>query len=87
MPHALPLKMTELKTKTRSFLKKCLFHRNYAFTKRFDSYTFTKKPRLHFAESFTLKQIIQQLVQATERDGCGLIEPMELNLYIYHKLP
>ena len=32
---------------------KCLFHRNYAFTRRFDSYTFRKKkPMLHFKSCF-----------------------------------
>ena len=36
-------------------VKKYLFLHNYAFTQRFDSGTFTKKPKLHFGESFTLK--------------------------------
>ena len=55
VPHALPLKMSLSQKRKHCKSSKCLFRRNYAFTRRFDSYTFTKKPWLHFGERFTLR--------------------------------
>ena len=49
LPQALPLKGKSGKS------YKCLFCHIYAFTQRFDSYTFTEKPRSYIGKSFTLK--------------------------------
>ena len=55
VPYALRLKISLSRKQKYGIYWKCLFHRNYAFTWRFDSYTFKKKPRLHFGQSFILK--------------------------------
>ena len=55
VPVALPLKMSWTRKWKYGKSLKCLFHRNYAFTLSFDSYTFTKKASVAFWREFHFK--------------------------------
>ena len=57
LPQAFQLKMSLTRKQKYDKSYKCLFRCNYAFTQRFDSYTFTKKSKLHFGKSFTWRPL------------------------------
>ena len=54
-PRVLPLKMSLTRKQKYGKTQKCLFRRNYALTRRFDSYTFTKKAGLHLEVTGAMK--------------------------------
>ena len=51
---------------------------NYAFTRRLNSYTFTKKPRLHFGKSFTLNKLkMCNCIYFSWQCVCPLLNPLQ----------
>ena len=58
------LKISLSENETMVNLKKCLFHRNYAFTRRFNSYTFTNKASVAFWREFHFN-IVQCIIYYT----------------------